>query len=221
MINEQAIKDAFDRAKADIKALKGEIKQIKQVLEEIRAEVKALKEAPEPEDSTPLDEDSTQSSTGNQGVLNIHINKQTHKQINKPSLKDPSKHINKQINRENGPVELFTEQTSKTYEKIEFAFKSLTKQEFRVFLLIYQLEDEEKIPTYQDLASRLTLTLGCLRSYICSLIQKGVPLNKKKLRDNSIILFIDKDFKAFASQKKLIDIYYSQISPDQTKLSGL
>ena len=208
MLNEENIRISFKRAKDDIDNLKAEIRQIKGVLEEIKAELKALKEPPKSEDPTLLEEDFDQSSTGNEGV-------QSNEQTNEQTFT----HSNIQSNTPRSSLEPKSKKESRSFKDMENTFNALTRQEFQIFLLIYQLEDEGSNPTYGALSTRLNLTSGCLRGYISSMVQKGVPLEKRKLRNNSIILTIDKEFKSFASREKLIDIYYHQIHPDQTKLS--
>lgn len=208
MIDEGIIKNSFKLARKETDSLKSEILQIKGVLEEIKAEIRGLKEAPKSEDLTSPQEEFDLVSTGNQGVLSKQINEQANKQTNEQILK--SKQISKQASETRNYGAL---------KGLESTFKSLTKQEFHVFLIIYQLEDEGLIPNYNEISQRLSLTLSCLRAHICSLAKKGAPITKTRLKNNSITLSIDKDFKAIASQQKLADFYYSIIHPHQTRLS--
>ena len=210
MIDEIKLKMAFDRIKQDMDSLKAEISKIKGVLEDIKREIKPKAEAQKSEDSVAIKEDFEGSSTGNQGVLSKQINEQMSKQAN-----EQSKQISKQASK---PVESkkFT-----GFEGLEGTFRSLTRQEFHIFLLIYQLEEEAILPTYPIISSRLSLTYSCLRAHVCAILKKGAPITKTRLRDNSIILSIDKDFKAIASQKKLIEFYYSIIDPVQRRLTNL
>ena len=208
MINEETIRNSFGNVKKHVNKLEAELSQIRVVLEEIRAEIKTLKEVPQSEDSTVPQEDFTPISTGNQGVLSKQINEQASKQANE-YIKQTSKQADLPKETKNYAI----------FKGLETTFKSLTKQEFHIFLLVYQLEDEGIIPTYLEIAAKLSLTLSCLRAHICSLIKKGVPIVKTRLKNNSITFSIDKDFKSIASQKKLIDFYYSLVDPSQTRLS--
>ena len=210
MVDEAKLRMAFDKIKKDMDSLKAEISQIKGLLEDIKSEARPKAEAPKSEDPEVTDEDFEGISTGNQGVLSKQINEQISKQAN-----EQSKQINKQTSK---PAESrkFT-----GFEGLEGTFKSLTRQEFHIFLLIYQLEEEAISPTYSLISTRLSLTSSCLRAHLCSILKKGAPVTKTRLRDNSVILLINKDFKAIASQKKLIDFYYSIIDPAQRRLTGL
>lgn len=210
MIDEEKIKNSFKKVKEDIDGLNGQLGQFKALLEEIRDNLKVQKEPLKSEDPASPEEDFEPISTGNEGVLSKQINKQANKQINKQTPQ--SKQISKQTNIPDDT------RNFGIFEGLEGTFKSLTRQEFHIFLLIYQLEDEGLIPTYNEISIRLPLTLSCLRAHLCSLIKKGAPIIKNRLKNNSITLSIDRDFKSIASQQKLADFYYSITDPNQTKL---
>ena len=93
-------------------------------------------------------------------------------------------------------------------------FKTLTKQEFYVFSLVYQLEDELKRPvTYKDLALRTNLTPNSLRDYISKLIIKKVPIIKEKINNKQILLKIAPELRNIETLDNLLKIV-------QTKESG-
>jgi len=82
-----------------------------------------------------------------------------------------------------------------------------------IFLTIYQLGEA----SYNDIANKLTLTNGCIRSYICSLLAKKAPIIRKKINNWRVILTIDPDFRSLTSEEKLLELYY-QRDYSQTKL---
>lgn len=98
----------------------------------------------------------------------------------------------------------------------EKVFQSLTNKEFLLFLTVFQLESTQQV-TYEDLSRRLKLSLGCIRTYVSSIIKKSVPLIKTKLNNRITLLSIDKAFRTLTSEQKLINLYY-QKDPNQQKL---
>ena len=204
---QEKVKNTFKQVRKVNESLEAQIKHLKGILEEIREEIKSLKKEPETaffEDSNVEEEPS---SIGSEGV---QANVQANKQINEQANVQANKQIISQLGKKDTSL-----------RGLEIAFKSLTKQEFHIFLLIYELEDQGNNPTYEILSKKLSLTLSCLRGHICNIIKKGVPIMKKRLRDHSVFIHIDPDFKAITSQSKLIDFYYSIADPSQKKLTDI
>ena len=85
-------------------------------------------------------------------------------------------------------------------------------------MTIYQLEDEIKQVSYTDVAKKLNLTEGCIRTYVSSLIKKGLPLVKKKYNNRLVFLVISPEFKDLKLKQKLIDTYY-HLDHSQKRLS--
>ena len=99
-------------------------------------------------------------------------------------------------------------------------FSTLTKQEFLTFLTVYQLQDDlKRALTYDDLATKLHLTSGCVRTYVSSLIKKGLPLVKNKLNNRIILISIDPKFKKLNIKQDLMNLYLD-LDPHQTKLTN-
>lgn len=107
---------------------------------------------------------------------------------------------------------MHTLDTSKDPEKI---FQSLTNKEFLVFLTVFQLEKQKQV-TYEDLSHQLNLSLGCIRTYVSSIIKKGAPLKKTKINNKITLLSVDKSFRTLTSEQKLINLYYSKDPNQQT-----
>ena len=103
-------------------------------------------------------------------------------------------------------------------EDIEAHFRDLTKQEFLVFLSLYQLEEEVGPVSFKDLASTLKLSESSIRGYINRLIDKGSPLDRKKIRNKVIKLVISPEFRALNLKKRLTDLFYS-LDTSQKRLS--
>lgn len=103
--------------------------------------------------------------------------------------------------------------------EINSLFFSLSKQEFLTFLTVYQLEEDlEGYVSYIDVAAKLGLTEGCIRTYISSLIKKSIPILKTKHNNKVVYLSISKDFRALSIKKDLMALYY-KADPTQKTLS--
>lgn len=97
-------------------------------------------------------------------------------------------------------------------------FSSLSKQEFLTFLTVYQLEEEVEHVSYIDISAKLNLSEGCIRTYVSSLIKKGIPLFKTKYNNKVVYLSIIKDFRALNFKRELMALYYKS-DPSQKTLS--
>lgn len=116
-----------------------------------------------------------------------------------------------------------TRQTDRSYDSlstVEKLFNSLTKKEFLIFLTIYQLEDDIKNVTYEDISKHLKLTQGCIRTHITNIIRKDLPLVKNKINNKLTLLSIDERFRELGIKTKLINLY-SKKDPSQTTLDRL
>jgi len=104
-------------------------------------------------------------------------------------------------------------------KNLEEKINNLTNQEFLVFLTIYQLEEDlGRNVTYEDLSLKLRLSTGCIRSYLSSIIKKGLPVLKKKINNRTITLTLHQDFKELNLKERLTNLYYHK-DPNQTRLA--
>ncbi|MBI2499343.1 hypothetical protein HYV88_03825 [Candidatus Woesearchaeota archaeon] len=216
MIDEEKIRNSFQRVKEDILRLEAELRQNKEVL----TEIKKLVESPT---TTKKEEENTESSTGNHGVYsNIQTNEQSNKHLVKPSnlRSNIQANIDFEETEDSQIQDLSKKEPTHSIQNVEKGLLTLTKQEFHLFLLIYQLEEQGTTVNYTLLEGKLSLTSGCLRGYVSSMISKGAPVMKKRLRNNSIILSINPSFRSLTSTQKLINLYYKSIDPSQTHLSN-
>ncbi|MBU3940332.1 MAG: hypothetical protein KKH88_00170 [Nanoarchaeota archaeon] len=183
-------RDHMNSLETQIKAQKAEIQAIKTLLEQIKGQ--RIPNSTEFLQEEPSKLEIQKSSIGNEGVYSL-----THSVTH--SL---TKHINNLNNLE------------KTLKR---AFSRLTKQEFLVFLTIYQLEDEISEVTHSHLAQKLKLTEGCIRSYVSSIIRKGLPLTRQKINNKLTVLRISPEFRAMNLKQTLTNMFYD-IDPNQTNL---
>jgi len=232
-VNEESIKLAFSKVKSDIEVLQNEILSSKQAIQEGKETIESLKSKIS-ELKEILLELKSQFSTGNEGVQSIN-----HSTINQ-SLTEHSEEWTEHSEKQAKHSEEWTEHSkdlrnssqsimqhplrSSTFSKVRElnealskTFQSLTNQEFKVFLTIYQLEDERGRATYGDLALKTSLTSGCIRGYVSSLILKGAPIVKTRQKNRQASLTIDNSFRSLGLKEKLINLYYQQ-DPQQTTL---
>jgi DNA-directed RNA polymerase sigma subunit (sigma70/sigma32) len=96
-------------------------------------------------------------------------------------------------------------------------FLSLTNREFKVFIAIYTLEEQNKSPiTYNELAQHLDLSSSSIRDYISELIRKGAPILKEKNRNCQAYVSVSKEFRSLNLMSKLLAL--RSLSNDQKSL---
>ncbi len=202
------IKLAFSRVKEHILHIESEIKQNKSTLDVLKREIASLKEEVsslrnqlkfQVETKTvlnPQNQAFQEVSSGNKGVYSF-----THS-FNKHSFSNHADiHSNKLMN--------FKED----FDKIFF---NLSHQEFLTFLTIYQLEEEITNVSYFNVAQKLNLTEGCIRTYISSLLRKGAPIIKRKHNNKQVFLSILPEFRSLNLKQKLIDTFYKGEATQRT-----
>lgn len=192
------VKLAFSRVKEHIIHLEKELKASKEEILTLKNEVASLRKEPKlrmeaQNRSEPQNQGSEEVSSGNQGVYSF--------------------------------IHSFTKHSLNTYahnfqgfkEDFDKIFGNLSQQEFLTFLTIYQLEEEIKNVSYSDVSKKLNLTEGCIRTYVSSLLKKGLPLIKKKHNNKQIFLYIAPEFRSLNLKQKLIDTFYHS-DPNQKTL---
>ena len=216
-IFEQNVKLAFSKVKEHILSLEKELKSskeeniknsdelrnLKKELESLKNELKFRVENEKP--SNPQNQGVKEVSSGNEGVYSfIHS-------FTKHSFNNYSH--NKQLNIYSNGVKDFK-------QGFDRLFSNLSKQEFTTFLAIYQLEGEIKNVTYLAVARKLNLTEGCIRTYVSSLLKKGLPLMKKKYNNKQVFIYISPEFRSLNLKQKLIDTFYHLDTNQKTLQEG-
>ncbi len=172
---------------SEISSLKQEISLIKKDLGEIKSILAEFKK----------------SSSGNEGVyadihsLNIHsLCKQ---KVAVLPVREPKLTI------------------SSSFKDFKRIVNTLAKQELLAFLHLYELEELKEGVSYIDLAKRMNISEGCVRTYISSLIKKGMPIFKKKYNNKIVLLGILPEFKQLNLREMLNNAYY-ELDPLQKRL---
>jgi hypothetical protein len=92
-------------------------------------------------------------------------------------------------------------------KEVRIKFKSITNQEMLVFSTIYELE--QIYPggiEYEQIALKLKLSSSSIRDYVQKLINKGVPILKKKVNNKKILLKISDELKKIATLDTIIKL---------------
>lgn len=194
-ILEKNVKASFSKARAHMDGIENELNSQKNQLNELKELIKSLNSKLSSiysslEHKKPVLDNKKISSTGNKGVVSL-----THS-LNNHSL---------------------TQQNLK--KDLLETFQRLTKQEFMVFLTIYQLEEENGPISYQALAQKLELSEACIRSYVSRLIRLNLPLEKIKRNNKVVYLSLSKNFRDLNLKDKLTQLYYQNQDPSQMLLN--
>jgi biotin operon repressor len=202
------IKEAFSKIKEDISFLKNEILQLK--LQTKDRQTSPAYNSSNIGQQTDIQTDIQADATHNHAVeppyttnSNISIrnrgvptNTQSNTQTNQQT------HIHSQItpNLDFRQANDILESLDSIKKEIRLKFKRLTPQEMFIFSTLYSLEEQNypKI-TYRVLAEQIKLSESSIREYINKLINKGIPIDKTRQNNKTIILKISQDLKNIAT----------------------
>lgn len=203
----ERIKNSFQKVKEDIETLKTQLNDLKRLIEENQK--LSPPNIPKKEENTELPQTPQVpqeiTSTGNEGVYaNIHsfIHAHMHS-FNKHSTN--IQQINKQWLLSN-------------IKEVDSLFLTLTKGEFLCFLTIYQLEEDiQRGVSYAELSRHMSLSEGCIRTYLSQMLKKGAPIQKIRLNNKLTLLSINKEFRSLNLKSRLLTLL-SKSDPTQTTL---
>lgn len=197
-IFKENVRNSFKKAREDYFDLKNEVKSQKNIISKLN-ELLGLLTTKFEEFSIKMDKKEENkpyffnSSIGNEGVQSL-----TQQSLSTQHTIPPD----------------FTD-----LKQLEKAFRSLTRQEFLIFLSIYQLEEDKGSPiTYEDLKSQTKLSLSGIRSYVSVLIGRGLPLKKVLINNRVVSLSIPKSFRTLDLKSKLLSLYQKK-DTNQTRLT--
>lgn len=188
------IKEAFNNIKKDIYYLKEQINDIKIQINQIQTTSNQSTHQQTDNQTLPTQNNTIQplyiqnndSSIGNEGVP---TNKPTHTQTNQHTPNLDFKEANNIL-----------ESLDTIKKEIRLKFKRLTPQEMLVFDTLYTFDNQKNIEiTYKIIAIQLKLSESSIRDYINKLIKKGIPIEKTRQNNKTIILKISQDLKNIAT----------------------
>lgn len=234
-MNNEKIRKAFLRVKEDMNHLKLELLEIKELLRSFQDDVNTLKlhkidekneYKPKKSTSTIRQIISTHSatsthsstvpmeveglkpsnlgvSTGNGGVS---TDRQTDTSTDNSTHNYPQNSIKSVESNIKEASEILASLDS-IKRDIRLKFKHLTSQEMAVFSTVYQLEEQNLGDiTYKQLSEHLKLSESSVRDYVQRIISKGVPLNKKKVNNKKVIVYVSPELKKIASLPTIIQL---------------
>jgi DNA-binding MarR family transcriptional regulator len=227
-MEDNLIRQAFSRVKHDIiflqqeiLNLKNEFSEIKSLLQSLNEEIKTLKN-PENQDfkastlrhiNSTHPPTSTHSSTvpqeirglktPNLGISTGNGGVSTDRQTDTSTDKKQEKSVESDILR----ASEILDSLDLLKKEIRLKFKRITAQEMAVFSTIYQLEEENpEQTTYKNIANLLKLSESSIRDYVQRMVNKGIPIKKKKLNNKKITLSISQDLKKIATLPTIIQL---------------
>ncbi len=174
-----------------------------------------------------INQDLEDLSQNNSEISQNRGNKEVNQSFNQ-SIKHQSINQTPQLNEKipnnqsfNQSINQIDEKPIKTFAaNINQVFLSLSKQELKLFLTIYQLEDEGIEGSYKHLSQRMQLSEPCIRSHLSSLLKKNTPIMKLRLNNNTNLISIRKDFRTLNLKQKIINLYYDS-DPNQKTLLNI
>ncbi len=157
----------------------------------------------------PLNDQNQEISTGNGGVsTDRQTDRQTDRHIKNSNFKGDEQKFDSFLQQsmnlitpnkstENSFKDALDvlEKLDSIQKEIRIKFKTLTPQEFLIFSIIYQFDEEENGSNYSKISKRINLTESSVRDYVRRLIFKGIPIQKNKINNKNIILNISTEFK--------------------------
>ena len=228
-MNEDTLKEAFQKVKQDIFSLGSEFSQLRLELTELKTELKLISSFLEDlksqkileksqeivptyptQDSntsmTPTDTPTHPQEIG--GLISPNIGVSTGNR-GVPTDRQTNQQTNQHINIEENHLKKASEilaSLDSLKKEVRLKFKRLTNQEMQVFSLLYNLDDVGELVDYKILSSKLNLSESSIRDYIGKIQKKGIPILKEKLNNKRVILHISQDLKKIASLSTIIKL---------------
>ena len=225
MMGKENIRDSFQKVKEDIWYLSQEIERLHQKIDKITGKNGKNTKNGKNENSTETAQNQTfpahtsthhygfkglkqqylPISTGNDGAS---TDKQTNRHIN---THPPISYAKTEIcpKKQENAVDLaadILDSLDNLKKDIRRKFKRLTNQELLVFTTIYQLEEEQVRVDYSLVAETLGLSSSSIRDYVGRLIKKGIPVDKKRIKNKQIQLSISENLKKIASLPTILEL---------------
>lgn len=209
------IKEAFNKIKEDISFLREEVNQIKLKLNKnpqtipTHSPIYTAQQTDKQTDiqTTPTHNHAAEApytqdmniSIGNGGVP-------TDKQTNRPTDKQTHNYSPSMLNSDFKQANDILNSLDHIKKGIRLKFKRLTPQEMLIFSTLYNLEENSTEVTYRVLATLIGLSESSIRDYVNKLTNKGIPINKIRQNNKTIILKISKDLKNIATLATIQDL---------------
>ena len=215
-MDEERLRQSFEKVKKDIDFLNEQVIILRQELEEIK-QIKAnfRQESSTGNEGVPTDR-QTDTPTSNRfsalvderfslpEIIPTHIPAQNPTDV---------QHSNTKLQQSNTSTDIFqqtdtslTDLVNNLKNDLKLRFRSLTKQEFHIFSMLFTVDKTQKHATYKDIADKTGLSEASVRDYMQRISKKGIPIIKEKLNNKVIILKIPEELRNLATLDNLLRI---------------
>ncbi len=212
---EDNIRISFQRAKSEITALNLRIDGLESSLNDIKNTLNQLlidknhQKTPQTPEFNVLEPPKPQiqeSSIGNEGVPLRHC---------ADTLPTDRQTTDRQ---QTDKIENFND-VQQLKKDLNSRFLSLTEAQFKVFMVVYRLEEElNNAVTYAEVAKELMISQSAVRDYVSDLLLRKIPLTKLKSPNRKVYLSIKKEFRNLKMLENLLALREKDYS--QTQLTG-
>ena len=226
MINEDAIKDSFKKIKSEMRYLASEISYLKNQVQDIydllthidlinsnniqnnqsstsTTTIQQIEENPAQNTHYNMDLSPNYiSSIGNEGVPADSQQTVSRQIVEEKTIEEPKKEIS-----DSSTISALLDDLKNDLKQ---KFRSLTKQEFLIFSLIYSLTEDKGEASYREIALRSKLTESSIRDYISRLEHKGIPLIKEKKNNKLVVIKVPKELRDIAALDNLVKLNKNQ-----------
>jgi hypothetical protein len=218
------VKEAFKKVKEDMDFLRDEMNSLKMQIKELKTSADRLISDPNKQRTIPTDSSSNPTyakeipthnlpfnplkplilgiSSGNGGVP---TDKQTNQQTNQHIPNSSSERLFTPENSLEDALKILNS-LDNIKKEIRLKFKELTEQEFLVFSMIYQLDEEQGYSDYRMLSKKLNLSESSVRDYVGKLIKKEIPVDKVKINNKNIKLSVSGNLKKIVSLNTILQL---------------
>ena len=200
-------KEAFQKIREDINLLKKDVYILAKKMINLSEKVETLSSTDRSQISTlPTDSSTDKHSLEALKPLNIPVSIGNR---GVPTDRQTDRQTDQQTQNKGDSFKNATEilnSLDNIKKEIRLKFKRLTEQELLVFSTLYQIEEEKGHSEYKDLSERLKLSESSIRDYIGRLIKKGIPVDKKKMNNKNIHLFISPNLRKIATLSTILHL---------------
>ncbi len=219
MINEEAVKDSFKKIKSEMHYLASEIFSIKNQIQELNdliSQINLINTQFNQSSTSATDTQQIEENPADNTYYNAELSLNSQSSIGNEGVpadrqQTDSRQIIGGTPEKKAPMELDESQNishliDSLKNDLKQKFRSLTKQEFLVFSLVYSLTEESGEASYKEIALRSKLTESSIRDYISRLEHKGIPLIKEKKNNRLVVIKVPKELRDIAALDSLVKL---------------
>jgi len=206
-MSEEKIKASFEKIKKDIEFLTEQLASLRTEVSEIKANFTGKSSIGN--EGVPTDR-QTDTPTSNRYSALVDdefspvFETPTHNPTQNPTHTQHTNTKTQQTNTSFDGINSMTELVNTLKNDLKTRFRSLTKQEFNIFSILFTVDKTQKSATYKDLADKTGLSESSIRDHIQRIIKKGIPIDKERINNKIIILKIPEEIRNLATLDNLL-----------------